>query len=112
MTDLDNTLQQLKTHLSLYENEVNKLKLGRKNASINARKHLMTIRNDASLLRTKIMAFVKNLPTRTAKKKDDIVPDETSDIPPPPTLERSDSVHIGTVPVKKKKVLREKKVKV
>lgn len=67
--DLENQINELKTHLANCEKECLLLKSGRKASSARVRKSLMEIKKSAHSMRSATTDFVKSLPTKSKAKE-------------------------------------------
>jgi tryptophanyl-tRNA synthetase len=60
----------MKNNLAEVEEHLNKLQTGRKSSSSKARSSLMKLKKDSHTLRSDIMKFTKELPTKKRTKKE------------------------------------------
>ena len=74
--DLENQFNTLKAQLSICESELNSLKSGRKSSAPRLRKSLMMIKANSHSMRHSTTEYVKGLPTKPKKKKEEDVPVE------------------------------------
>ena len=108
MTDLNQQAAELKTLLSQFDLELKSLQSGKKASAPRARSSLQKIKTLSHSMRSGVMSFTKELPTKTRAKLAVAEP-VAEDIPPPPVLERVASE--APVPVAKKKTVKEKTLK-
>lgn len=116
--DLEQQLNELKTHMTNCEAELLLLKSGRKASSARLRKSLMNIKTGAHGMRSKTTEFTRALPTKTRAKKQEVVitPPEIIQPEPEPELNRDYGRTEAQSPkpvsgnLKKKRVVKPKKV--
>ena len=71
---LEEQFNTLKSQLSICESELNSLKSGRKSSAPRLRKSLMMIKANSHSMRHSTTEYVKGLPTKQKKKKEEDVP--------------------------------------
>ena len=107
MADLNQQAAELKTLLSQFDEELKSLQTGKKASAPRARSSLQKIKTLSHTMRSGVMSFTKELPTKTRAKKAEAVAEVAEpEIPPPPVLERVASV--APVPVVKRKPVKAK----
>ena len=104
MTNLSESIAELKTLVSQTETELQSLLSGKKAAAPRARSSLQKIKTLSHTMRSDVMQHVKALPVNSRVKKT-TDPVEPEPIPPPPALEREAT---ETLPVKKPRQPRKK----
>ena len=111
MTNLSESIAELKTLVSQTETELQSLLSGKKAAAPRVRASLQKIKTLSHGMRADVMTFTKALPVNSRAKKSEPEPEPVEDeLPPPPVLERETS---EALPVKKpvKRVVRKKSSK-
>ena len=68
---LEEQFNTLKAQLSICESELNSLKSGRKSSAPRLRKSLMMIKANSHKMRAETTLYLKSLPTKPKKKKDE-----------------------------------------
>jgi hypothetical protein len=92
MTELSESITQLRVFLNSAESEINLLKTGRKSSSGHARKSLMALKNGSHALRKQIIDYQKSLPVKSRAPKLPVIepvlePESTEEIVPESTEE-------------------------
>ena len=105
MSNLTQSIAELKTLVSQAENELQSLLASKKAAAPRVRASLQKIKTLSHTMRSDVMAHVKALPVNSRVKTTEPVDEE---LPPPPALERETS---ETLPVKKPRQPRKKSSK-
>ena len=103
MSNLTQSIAELKTLVGQAEAELQSLLAGKKAAAPRVRASLQKVKTLSHSMRSSVMTFTKELPTKARAKK--VEPVEDEQLPPPPVLERETS---EAVLVKPKRAPRKK----
>lgn len=109
MSNLTQSIAELRTLVSQAETELQSLLGGKKAAAPRVRASLQKIKTLSHGMRASVMAHVKALPVNSRAKKVESVEDKENVPPPPPKLERETTE--APEPVKKPKRVHKKVIK-
>jgi hypothetical protein len=102
MSNLTQSVGEMKTLISQCETELKSLMSGRKASGPRVRASLQKIKSLAHSMRSGVMNYTRELPTRSRSKKE-----VSEEIPEPLVLERQNTEE----PVKKARAVRKKPIK-